>query len=65
LSGGRHADNLNATDGDVRDVVDGGRGFDTCSIDVDIEEEESDEFKSCRVINDVPVEEFLIRYPFL
>ena len=65
LSGGRHADNLNATDGDVRDVVDGGRGFDTCSIDVDIEGGESDEFKSCRVINGVSVEEFLIQHPFI
>lgn len=65
LSGGRHADTLDTQDGDVRDVVDGGRGFDTCIIDVDIEGGESDEFKSCRVINGVPVEEFLIQHPFI
>jgi hypothetical protein len=30
LSGGRHIDTLNAVDGDARDVLDGGKGYDKC-----------------------------------
>jgi hypothetical protein len=34
LSGGRHPDILQATDGDTRDVLDGGKGYDECFGDV-------------------------------
>lgn len=34
LSGGRHPDTLQATDGDTRDVLDGGKGYDKCFGDV-------------------------------
>jgi hypothetical protein len=62
LSGGRQPDVLDATDGDARDVVDGGKGFDRCfgdeftgtPTDPDTEQ---DKFPNCEVVNGIPVEE--------
>jgi Ca2+-binding RTX toxin-like protein len=49
LRGNRHADVLNSADGDHRDEVDGGTGFDQCTIDV------GDEWEDCEVLNGTPV----------
>jgi hypothetical protein len=56
LSGGRHTDRLYADDGDARDVLDGGKGYDFCfgdeftgtPTDPDTEE---DKFVNCEVVN--------------
>jgi hypothetical protein len=59
LSGGRHADFLEARDGDARDVLDGGKGWDECWGDVDIvdattdPDKNDDRFVNCEVENGV------------
>jgi hypothetical protein len=54
VSGGKHIDTLNATDGDTRDVVDGGKGDDECFGDIRVAREDQDTFRNCEVINNVP-----------
>jgi hypothetical protein len=61
LSGGRHLDYLEARDGDARDVLDGGKGWDECWGDVDIvdvytdPDNNDDKFVNCEVENGVVV----------
>jgi hypothetical protein len=56
LSGGRQADTLDATDGDTRDVIDGGKsGGDVCSGDIRVAGDDQDKFVHCETINGQPV----------
>jgi hypothetical protein len=51
VKGNRQNDTIHVDDGDPDDTANGGRGTDTCFGDAVPPPAESDEFKSCEVVN--------------
>jgi Ca2+-binding RTX toxin-like protein len=51
IKGNRNNDTIWAKDGDTKDILNGGKGNDTCYGDAQVVPFPSDEFKSCEVIN--------------